>query len=64
MLVVIQELRVKARAYGNKLSLKEAIKVDKMGLELLAIPVSFVSANGDPNTAKWFHLDIRPIWTS
>ena len=62
--VLFYELRTKARAYGDRLSIKEAIKVDKLGMELLAIPVSFVSAEGDPNTTKWFHLDIRPIWTS
>lgn len=63
--VLFYELLAKARAYGSKLSLKETIKVDDLlGQELLVVPISFVSAKGDPNTTRWLSLDVRPLWTS
>ena len=63
--VLFYELQVKARASGGRWALKKAVKVDDvLGLDLLAVPVSFVSVEGDPNSTKWFHLDVRPLWTS
>ncbi len=63
--VLFYELLSKAKAVGNKWILNKPIKVDDLlGLDLLAIPISFVSAKGDPNSKQWFQLDIRPIWTS
>lgn len=35
-----------------------------LGKKLIAIPTSFVIEDANPNTTHWFHLDIRPIWTS
>jgi len=35
-----------------------------LGQDLLALPISFVSAKGDPNSVQWLYLDIRPLWTS
>ena len=63
--VLFYELQVKARASGGRWALKKAVKAgDLLGLDLLAVPVSFVSVEGDPNSTKWFHLDVRPLWTS
>ncbi len=63
--VLFYELQVKAKATGSRWTLKKTIKVDDLiGLNLIAIPVSLVSVEGDPNSTRWFHLDIRPIWTS
>ena len=63
--VLFYELRVKAKANGGKWALKRIVKVeDILGLNLLVVPVSFVSLEGDPNSTRWFHLDIRPLWTS
>jgi len=59
------ELKVKAKAVGNRLVLRNRIETDDLlGVKLLAIPISFVAEDADPNRAQWFHLDIRPIWTS
>ena len=63
--VLFYELQVKARASGGRWALKKTVKAgDLLGLDLLAVPVSFVSVEGDPNSTKWFHLDVRPLWTS
>jgi len=63
--VLFYELQAKAKAYGDKWILKEIIKVnDILGLDLLALPISFVSIKGDPNSTLWFHLDVKPLWTS
>ena len=63
--VLFYELQVKARASGGRWALKKTVKADDLlGLDLLAVPVSFVSIEGDPNSTKWFHLDVRPLWTS
>jgi len=63
--VLFYELQVKAKASGNKWALKRIVKADDLlGIDLLAVPVSFVSTNGEPNSAKWLHLDVKPLWTS
>ncbi|RLG77708.1 MAG: hypothetical protein DRO12_01500 [Thermoprotei archaeon] len=63
--VLFYELQVKAKASGGRWALKKIVKVDDLlGLDLLAVPVSFVSVEGDPNSTRWFHLDVRPLWTS
>ena len=63
--VLFYELQAKARASGGRWALKKTVKVeDLLGLDLLAVPVSFVSIEGDPNSTRWFHLDVRPLWTS
>jgi len=63
--VLFYELQAKAKASGGKWALKKTIKTsDLLGQDLLALPISFVSAKGDPNSAKWLHIDVRPLWTS
>jgi len=63
--VLFYELQVKARVSGGKWALKKTVKADDLlGLNLLVVPVSFVSAEGDPNSTRWLHLDVRPLWTS
>jgi len=63
--VLFYEVQVKAKASGSRWTLKKTIKMDDLlGQDLLAIPISFVSAKGDPNSTQWFHLDVRPLWTS
>jgi len=63
--VLLYELQTKARASGGKWALKKTIKTDDLlGQDLLALPISFVSAKGDPNSAQWLQLDVRPLWTS
>ena len=63
--VLFYELQVKAKVSGGKWALKKTVKVeDLLGLDLLVVPVSFVSIEGDPNSTRWFHLDVRPLWTS
>lgn len=63
--VLFHELQVKALASGGRWALRKTVKVsDLLGLDLLVVPISFVSANGDPNSTRWFHLDVRPLWTS
>jgi len=63
--VLFYELQVRARASGGKWALKKAVGAkDLLGTDLLAVPVSFVSLNGDPNSLKWLHLEVRPLWTS
>ena len=63
--VLFYELQVKARASGGKWVLGKTIRMgDRLELDLLAVPVSFVSAGGDPNSARWFHLDVKPVWPS
>lgn len=59
------ELQVKAIASGGKWTLKKVVRSDDLlGLNLLVVPVSFVSVEGDPNSTQWFQLDVRPLWTS
>ncbi len=63
--VLFYELQVKAIASGGRWTLGKTVKVDDpLGLDLLVVPRSFVSADGDPNTTQWLHLDVRPLWTS
>jgi len=63
--VLFYELQAKAKASGDKWVLGKTIKIDdQLKLNLLAVPISFVSADGDPNSTQWFHLDVRPMWTS
>jgi len=62
--VLFYELRVKAKASGDKFILGKFIEMDDLGLKLSVVPISFVSAESDPNSTSWFHLDVRPIWTS
>lgn len=63
--VLFYELQVKAKASGGRWALKKTIEMDDLlGQDLLAIPISFVSAKGDPNSTQWLHLDVRPLWTS
>jgi len=63
--VLFYELQAKATASGGKWTLGKTVEVgDPLWLDLLAVPISFVSADGDPNTRQWFHLDVRPLWTS
>lgn len=63
--VLFYELQVKAIASGGRWTLGKTVKVDDpLGLDLLVVPISFVSADGDPNSTRWFHLDVRPLWTS
>ncbi|ABL88633.1 hypothetical protein Pisl_1477 [Pyrobaculum islandicum DSM 4184] len=61
--VLLYELQVKALARGNRPT--EVVKTsDIIGIDLLAVPMAFVSADGDPNSTRWFHLELRPVWTS
>ena len=62
--VLFYELQVKARAVGERLVGGVVNASDVLGFNLLAIPMSFVMEDGDPNTSRWFHLDVRPIWTT
>lgn len=63
--VLFYELQVKAIASGDRWTLRKTVKVDDLlGLNLLVVPISFVSADGDPNSTRWFHLNVRPLWTS
>lgn len=63
--VLFYELQVRARASGSKWVLKNVVGVkDLLGTDLLAVPVSFVPLGGDPNSVKWLHLEVRPLWTS
>jgi len=63
--VLFYELQVKAISSGGKMALRRSIKTeDILGVELAAVPISFVSINGDPNTTYWLQLDIKPMWTS
>ncbi len=63
--VLFYELQVKALASGSRWVLRRTVKVnDLLGLDLLVVPISFVSADGDPNSTRWFHLSVRPLWTS
>lgn len=53
--VLFYELQAKIKANGEKWFLKKIIKVDNaLGLRFLAIPTSFVSVKGDPNSTKYF----------
>jgi len=63
--VLFYELLAKARARGGRLALGVTVWAsDLLGQDMLAIPTSFIPAEGDPNSTQWFHLDIRPLWTS
>ncbi|MCD6443388.1 hypothetical protein J7L70_00045 [Candidatus Bathyarchaeota archaeon] len=63
--VLFYEINVKAKAIGDKLVLRSPIKTnDLLGSDLSVIPTNFVCEGGDPNSRKWFHLSIKPIWTS
>lgn len=63
--VLFYELQIKANASGERLVLKNIVKAnDLLGHDLLVVPMSFVTTKGDPNFAQWFHLEMRPLWTS
>jgi len=63
--VLFYELRVKAKASGDKFVLSNTVKTsDLLGLDLAGVPISFVSADDDPNSTRWLHIQVRPIWTS
>ena len=63
--VLFYELQAKAKASGSRSALKKAVEAkDLLGFNLLAVPTSFVSADGDPNSTRWFHLEVRPLWPS
>lgn len=63
--VLFYELRVAAKASGGRWAFRKAVGAkDLLGFDILAVPVSFVSADGDPYSARWFRLEVRPLWPS
>lgn len=65
--VLFYELQARARVGGDKLVLKKGLHMgvsNALDLDLEVVPTSVVSASGDPNSTRWFQLDIRPIWSS
>jgi len=63
--VLFYELTAKAKLSGSRFTFGKPVKMgDSMGVELLVVPTTFVLANGDPNSTRWLHLDVKPIWSS
>ncbi|ABP49938.1 MAG: hypothetical protein OWQ51_11390 [Pyrobaculum arsenaticum] len=63
--VLFYELQAKAKASGGRAALKKTVETeDLLGFNLLAVPTSLVSADGNPNSTQWFHLEVRPLWSS
>ena len=63
--VLFYELQAKAIARGSKWAIKKEVETkDLLGLNLLAMPTSFVSADDDPSSNRCLHLEVRPLWSS
>ena len=62
--VLFYEFLAKASAVANKLYLGPLETSDILGFNVIMLPITIVSENGDPNSTNWFHMDIRPMWTS